>query len=87
MATIKIGLIGAGWMGRAHATAFENATRIFGEEPARIEIVAVADVLEAPAKDFAARFKVPRWTTDWRSVVDDPAIQVIDITKPNDMPP
>ena len=24
---IKIGLIGAGWMGRAHAAAFENAAR------------------------------------------------------------
>ncbi len=87
MATIKIGLIGAGWMGRAHAAAFENATRIFGEAPATIEIVAVADVVEAAAKDFAARFKVARWTTDWRSVVNDPAIQVIDITTPNDMHP
>ncbi len=87
MAVIKIGLIGAGWMGRAHAAAFENATRIFGADPATIEIVAVADVSEAAAKDFAARFGVPRWTTDWQSVVDDPSVQVVDITTPNDAHP
>lgn len=87
MAVIKIGLIGAGWMGRAHAAAFENATRIFGTDPATIEIVAVADVSEAAAKDFAARFGVPRWTTDWQSVVDDPSVQVVDITTPNDVHP
>ena len=26
---IKIGLIGAGWMGKAHTTAFHNARMIF----------------------------------------------------------
>ncbi len=87
MTVIKIGLIGAGWMGRAHAAAFENATRIFGTDPATIEIVAVADVSEAAAKDFAARFGVPRWTTDWQSIIDDPSVQVVDITTPNDVHP
>ena len=87
MAVIKIGLIGAGWMGRAHASAFANATRTFGTDPATIEIVAVADVSEAAAKDFAARFDVPRWTTDWHQIVGDPGIHVIDVTTPNDAHP
>lgn len=87
MRVIRIGLIGAGWMGRAHATAFENASRIFGVDPATIEIVAVADVSEAAAKDFAARFDVPRWTTDWHTIIDDRTVDVIDITTPNDIHP
>ena len=29
---IKIGLIGAGWMGKAHTTAFHNARMIFGDD-------------------------------------------------------
>ncbi len=84
---IKIGLVGAGWMGRAHAAAFENVTRIFGPEPARLEIVAVADASEAAARDFSARFAVSHWTTDWREVVGDPAIEVIDIATPNHLHP
>lgn len=87
MATVKIGLIGAGWMGRAHAAAFENAARVFGDEPATLEIVAVADVCETAAKDFAGRFGVSRWTTDWREIVADPGIDVVDITTPNDAHP
>jgi predicted dehydrogenase len=87
MTVIKVGLIGAGWMGRSHAAAFENATRIFGVAPATLQIVAVADVAEAPAREFAERFAVPRWTTDWRALVSDPKIDVIDITTPNDSHP
>lgn len=87
MAVVRIGLIGAGWMGRAHAAAFENAARTFGARPAKLEIVAVADVSEAAVRDFAARFDVPRWATDWRDVVADPTIDVVDITTPNDAHP
>jgi predicted dehydrogenase len=87
MKIIRVGLIGAGWMGRAHAAAFENAARTFGSEPATLEIAAVADVSEAAARDFAGRFGVARWTVDWRSVVSDPAIDVIDITTPNNVHP
>jgi predicted dehydrogenase len=87
MAIIKVGLIGAGWMGRAHAAAFENATRIFGDEPATLQIVSVADVSEAAARDFAMRFRVPHWSKQWRELVADPEIDVIDITTPNDAHP
>jgi predicted dehydrogenase len=87
MTVISVGLIGAGWMGRAHAAAFENATRVFGTAPATLRIAAVADVAEPPARDFADRFGVARWTTDWREIVADPAIDVVDITTPNDVHP
>lgn len=87
MKVIRIGLIGAGWMGRAHAAAFEGAARIFGTDPATLKIVAVADVSAAAAQDFAQRFDVPRNTTDWRSLIEDPEIDVIDITTPNDVHP
>jgi predicted dehydrogenase len=74
-------------MGRAHAAAFENVARIFGADPATIEIVAVADTAEAAAKDFASRFGVRRWTTNWREIVESPDVDVVDITTPNDLHP
>ncbi|MFH5070381.1 Gfo/Idh/MocA family protein [Enterobacter cloacae complex sp. 2024EL-00215] len=87
MSVIRVGIIGAGWMGRAHAAAFESAIRIFGTEPAVLKIVAVADVNEDIVRDFAERFDVEHYTTDWRSIVNDPNIDVIDITTPNDKHP
>lgn len=87
MTVIRLGLIGAGWMGRAHAAAFEGATRIFGTDPATLKIAAVADVSEAAAKDFAERFGAETWTTDWRRIIEDPEIDVVDITTPNDVHP
>jgi predicted dehydrogenase len=87
MPAIKVGVVGAGWMGRAHATAFGNATQVYGTAPATLEITAVADAIEATAREFAERFAVRRWTTDWRSIIADPDVAIIDITTPNDSHP
>lgn len=40
---IRIGVIGAGWMGKAHTTAFHNAKMIFGDEIPVFEIIADVD--------------------------------------------
>ena len=45
---IKIGLIGAGWMGKAHTTAFHNARMIFGDDMPVFE--PVSDVSETQSK-------------------------------------
>src|ERR1700721_2330204 len=87
MKVVKVGLIGAGWMGRAHATAFGNATRIFGAEPGVLRLTAVADVDEAAAAQFARRFDAEQCTTDWRKVIENPNVDVVDITTPNDVHP
>lgn len=51
MNEIRIGLIGGGWMGKAHTTAFHNAKMIFGDDMPVFEIV--SDVTEDAAKAFA----------------------------------
>jgi len=87
MKRIKVGLVGAGWMGRAHAAAFRNASLVFGPEPGVAEIVAVADSNPDAARRFAETFGVPRAGTDWQAVVSDPEVEVVDITTPNDAHP
>ena len=39
MKGIRIGLIGAGWMGKAHTTAFHNAKMIFGDDVPVFEMI------------------------------------------------
>lgn len=83
MKDLRIGLIGAGFMGKAHASAFKNVALIFGNEPGRPILEIIADVDEQAVAKRAAEFGFPRWTTNWREVVDDPQVDIVDITTPN----
>src|SRR5687768_11271030 len=83
MKEVRIGLIGTGGMGKAHATAFNNVPLVFGNEPARPKLEIVADVDADAVKTWANNFGFARWTTDWREIVEDPNVDVVDITTPN----
>jgi predicted dehydrogenase len=80
---VRIGLIGAGWMGKAHAVAYRNVPMVFGPEPAVPALEMVADVNPAWAEAAAHNLGFARWTADWREVVADPRVDAIDITAPN----
>ena len=69
MKDVRIGLIGTGGMGKAHATAFKNVPLVFGNEPARPVLEIVADLDAAAVEKWAGEFGFNRWTTDWREVV------------------
>ena len=73
---IKIGLIGAGWMGKAHTTAFHNARMIFGDDMPVFELV--SDVSEDAVAKFAKNMGYNRYTTNWMDVVTDPEIDLVD---------
>lgn len=83
MKDIRIGLIGTGGMGKAHATAFKNVPLVFGNEPGRPVLEIVADVDARALEKWAGDFGFARWTTDWREIVNDPRVDVVDITTPN----
>ena len=53
MKEVRIGLIGTGGMGKAHATAFNNVPLVFGNEPARPKLEIVADVDADAVKAWA----------------------------------
>jgi predicted dehydrogenase len=82
MPTIGVGLIGTGFMGKAHAVAFNAVSAVFGDiiRP-RLRLLCDLDPERTKAK--AEEFGFERWTTDWREVVSDPAIDVVAITTPN----
>ena len=82
MSDIAIGLIGTGFMGKCHALAFRAVSAVFPEVPTpRLELLADVDPdVTGPA---AKAFGFTRWTTDWRALVHDPAIDLVAITTPN----
>ena len=83
MTEVRIGLVGVGWMGQAHAKAFLAAPMYFGREPAVPVLEIVADATPELAEAGAKAVGCERWTADWREVVGDPRVEIIDITTPN----
>ena len=76
------GLIGTGFMGKCHAMAWGAVKAVFGDVPRpRLEIL--CDVDERSARARAGEFGFARWTTDWREVMADEAVDVVSITTPN----
>lgn len=80
--SLNIGLIGTGFMGKTHVFGFASAPRVFAL-PYMPVLHTVADVTEEAAARAAGAFGFANATADWRRLIDDPEIDVIDITAPN----
>ncbi|MCM2971780.1 Gfo/Idh/MocA family protein [Larsenimonas suaedae] len=82
MDTLNIGLIGTGFMGKAHAIAFKAAPTVFSL-PVTPVCDLLADLDDARAAEKARELGFARSTGDWRALVTDPAVDVVDICAPN----
>ncbi len=83
MKEIRIGLVGAGWMGKAHSSALLDAQMLFGPEYGVAVFEMVADANEQSAKEAQHKIGFKRMTTDWKAVVTDPNVDLVDIATPN----
>ena len=81
--TLRVGLIGYGFMGRAHSNAWRQAPRFF-DLPANVRMSTLCGRNARALKKAAATLGWEKCVTDWRAVVNDPEIDVIDISTPND---
>ncbi|MBZ9559394.1 MULTISPECIES: Gfo/Idh/MocA family oxidoreductase [unclassified Modicisalibacter] len=82
MQSLNIGLIGTGYMGKAHAVALHAAPRVFALS-AHPVCDLLADVDPELASRKARELGFARATGDWQALVADPAIDVVDICAPN----
>jgi predicted dehydrogenase len=80
---LRIGLIGYGFMGRAHSNAYKRLNDFFPVEH-RPVLKAVCARDAAKARAFADVWGYDRVETDWRKLVDASDIDLIDIGSPND---
>lgn len=82
--TLRVGMIGYKFMGKAHSNAWRQVNRFFPELPARIEMATICGRNAAAVERARETFGWQQGATDWRTVVADPGIDIIDITTPND---
>ena len=83
MKKLNVGLIGAGFMGKAHSLAYVAMPMFFWPAPAIPVRKTIVDVSDSIAAEAAQRFGFEKSTSNWRSVVEDPEIDIIDIATPN----
>jgi predicted dehydrogenase len=83
MKRLNIGLVGYGFMGRAHSNAFRKAGNFF-DLPCQAVLKTICARNPERAKGFAAQWGYESIETDWRALVASPEIDLIDIASPND---
>ena len=77
-------MIGYNFMGKAHSNAWRQVNRFFPDLPGQVELSSVCGRNQAAVENAARVLGWNRAATDWRAVVEDPNIDIIDITTPND---
>jgi predicted dehydrogenase len=80
---LNIGLIGYGFMGRAHSNAFLQANRFFKTDYEPV-LTAVCARNRERAEAFATNWGYRSVETDWRAMIERKDIDLIDIASPND---
>jgi predicted dehydrogenase len=79
---LRIGMIGYGFMGRAHSNAYQTVSHFFDVDY-RPVLKAVCARSENKAKAFADQWGYEAVETDWRKLVERKDIDLIDICTPN----
>jgi predicted dehydrogenase len=82
--TVNVGMIGYGFMGRAHSNAYKQLPQFFpaAHKPV-LKAVCARDA--AKAKAFAEQWGYESVETDWKKLVERKDIDLIDICAPNDV--
>ena len=81
MAEIGIGILGGGYMGKAHSVAMAAVGAVFDTAlRPRLEMICASSA--ASAERYRAAYGFACGTDDWRVLVDDPAVEAIVIATP-----
>ena len=81
---LRIGMIGYGFMGRAHSNAYNRVNNFFDLEYEPV-LQAVCAHDEAKAQKFADTWGYASVETDWRKLVERKDIDAVDICVPNNL--
>ena len=81
--TLNVAMIGGGFMGKAHAMAYAAMPMFFWPAPAVPHRKVVVDLTDETAEEARKRFGFDEASSDWRSTINRPDIDIVDICTPN----
>src|SRR6185312_10157291 len=82
---VRIGLVGAGFVARCHLYGYHAFPAVFPDAPALPVLELVCDANDVLAAQAAARYGFRRSTGDWRKLVADRQVDVVDICVPSNL--
>jgi len=83
--TVNVALIGQGFMGRTHSNAYLKVSKFFTDLPANPVMHTVFGMEAEKPEIFAHRWGWKNFSTDWKKVIRNEAIDFVDIVTPNHM--
>ncbi len=81
---VGIGMMGYGFMGKAHTNAFKTIPYMIYPPPAIPKLVAISGRDEEAVKEAARRYGYHTYYTDWQDIIRDDRVQLFDNGTPND---
>jgi len=82
---IGVGMLGYGFMGKAHSNAFKTLPYMVYPPPAIPKLVAIGGRNAEAVQAAAQRYGYQHAYTDWRALLDNPDVQLFDNAGPNDV--
>ena len=81
---VGVGMLGYAFMGKAHSHAMLTIPHMIYPPPAIPKLAAIAGRNEAAVKEAAKRYGYANYYTDWRDLINDDSVQLVDNGGPND---
>jgi predicted dehydrogenase len=81
--TVGIGMLGYGFMGKAHSNAYKKLAYMAWPPPLMPQLVSIAGRNEEAVAGAARRYGFTEYVTDWRKIIEDDRVQVFDNSGPN----
>ena len=82
---IGVGVLGYAFMGKAHTNAYIKMPIFFYPPPAKPRLVAICGRTERAVAEAAKRYGYETYYTDWRSLIKDERVELVDNCLPNNM--
>src|SRR5512138_2218378 len=76
---VKVGIVGAGFAASFHLRCYRQVQGV------PVEIGAIVDINKSRAQDLAGQYGISRVLEDYRYLLDDKSIDVVDIVVPNSL--
>lgn len=84
---LRIGLLGCGFMGKCHTNAYKKIPYIYPGANLALRLSLLCDKDERRAQSEAARYGYERYCIDWKELVADPEVDVVDNCGPDPVHP
>lgn len=83
--SVGIGVLGYGFMGKVHSNAYLKIPYTYETVTAFPELFAMCGRNREKVEDTAVRFGYKGYYTDWRRLVEDPEVEIVDNCTPDNL--